>query len=74
MFKIGEERYKNKCCAENDGKGWIVQILDEWKEDGRNPKDFLRTLERQSNKYPYCDNNFFKQPFLQACKNRGLFD
>jgi len=69
-----EERYKAKCCGENDGKGWIVQILDEWSVDGRNPDDFLNTLERQANKRPYCDDNFLKKPFLEACKHSGLFD
>jgi len=69
-----DERYKAKCCGENDGKAWIVQILDEWKEDGRNPVDFLSTLERLAKRQPYCDDNFLKKPFLEACKNRGLFN
>jgi len=28
-----EERYKAKLCAENDGKYWLTQVLDEWTED-----------------------------------------
>lgn len=69
-----EERYKAKCCGENDGKGWIVEILDEWKEDGRDPEDYLRTLARHAKKRPYTDDNFLKRPFLEACRRSGLFD
>ena len=69
-----EERYKAKCCGENDGKGWIVEILDEWKEDGRDPEDYLKTLARHAKKRPYTDDNFLKRPFLEACRKSGLFE
>ncbi len=68
-----EERYKAKCCGKNDGKGWIVQVLDEWKEDGRDPNDFLETLGRQAESRPYTNDNFLKKPFLEACSRSGLF-
>lgn len=69
-----EERYKAKCCGNNDGKGWILSVLDEWKEDGRSPEDYLNTLARQAKIRPYIDENFLKQPFLDACQIAGLFD
>ncbi len=69
-----EERYKAKCCLENDGKYWIEQIFDEWAEDGRTPDDFLQTLNRQTSKRPYADNNFLKKAFLDGCQKAGLFD
>tara|TARA_R110002072_G_scaffold3149_7_gene23516 strand:- start:2008 stop:3066 length:1059 start_codon:yes stop_codon:yes gene_type:complete len=69
-----DERYKAKCCGESDGKGWIVQVLDEWKHDGREPDEFLKTLSRQTRNTPYCDDNFLKKPFLDACQKRGLFE
>ena len=69
-----EERYKAKCCGENDGKGWIVQILDEWKQDGHDPEDFLSTLARQTDSRPYTNDNFIKKPFLDACRRAGLFN
>jgi len=68
-----EERYKAKFCGENDGKYWLTQVLDEWREDGRNPSDFLTTLARQTRNRPYADCNFLRKPFLEACKARGLF-
>ncbi|MEG6304300.1 hypothetical protein UXP06_06815 [Enterobacter ludwigii] len=68
-----EERYKAKFCGENDGKYWLTQVLDEWKEDGKNPSDFLRTLARQTRSRPYADCNFLRKPFLDACEARGLF-
>lgn len=68
-----EERYKAKLCAENDGKYWLTQILDEWQEDGRQPTDFLTTLTRQAQNRPYAECNFLKKPFLDACQQIGIF-
>jgi hypothetical protein len=68
-----EERYKAKLCGENDGKYWITQVLDEWKEDGREPAEFLTTLARQANSRPYAECNFLKKSFLDACKKIGAF-
>lgn len=45
-----DERYKAKLCGENDGKYWLTQVLDEWKEDGRLLSDFLRFLRRSTQK------------------------
>ncbi|WP_460645922.1 HNH endonuclease [Leclercia adecarboxylata] len=67
-----EERYKAKLCGENDGKYWLTQVLDEWREDGRNPTDFLKTLARQTRNRPYADCNFLRKPFLEACEAVGL--
>lgn len=67
-----EERYKAKLCGENDGKYWLTQVLDEWREDGRNPSDFLSALARQTRTRPYADCNFLRKPFLEACNARGL--
>ena len=68
-----EERYKAKLCGGNDGKYWLIQALDEWKEDGRLPADFLTTIGRQATRNPYAECNFLKKPFLDACQARGLF-
>lgn len=68
-----EERYKAKLCGENDGKYWLTQVLDEWPEDGRRPSDFLITLVRQANSRPYAECNFLKKPFLEACRQIGVF-
>lgn len=67
-----DERYKAKICAENDGKYWLTQVLDEWKEDGRDPADFMTTLARQVQKNPYAECNFLKKPFLDACRQIGV--
>ena len=68
-----EERYKAKICAANDGMYWLTQVLDEWKEDGRNPADFMSSLARQAQRNPYAECNFLKKPFLDACHLAGLF-
>lgn len=69
-----EERYKAKCCSEDDGKEWIVQILDEWKEDDRLPEEFISTLVRQTRQRPYSDLKFLKKAFLEGCDRAGLFN
>ncbi|WP_434728561.1 HNH endonuclease [Pseudomonas soli] len=67
-----EERYKAKLCGENDGKYWLIQVLDEWKEGGRDTNEFMSALARQVQKRPYADCNFLRKPFLDACKKIGL--
>lgn len=67
-----EERYKAKLCGENDGRYWLAQVLDEWQEDGRDPKDYLKTLARQAKSSPYANDNFLRKPFLDACHRKGL--
>lgn len=69
-----EERYKAKTLGEQDGKYWLLQIREEWSEDGRLPADYLSTLARQTRKHPYAECNFLKKPFLDACQQIGLFD
>ncbi|TGV07714.1 hypothetical protein E4695_08550 [Alcaligenaceae bacterium 429] len=69
-----EERYKAKLCTESDGKAWLTQVLDEWKELGRDPQDFLQTLALHTKKHPFTDCNFLKKPFLDACHQIGIFD
>jgi hypothetical protein len=69
-----EERYEAKLCTESDGKAWLAQVLDEWKELGRDPKDFLESLALNTQNRPFTDCNFLKKPFLDACQTKGLFD
>lgn len=69
-----EERYRAKCCPDGDGKYWYLQVMDEWKEDGRAPDSFLRTLERQASRSPFKESNFLKKAFLNGCQAKGLFD
>ena len=69
-----EERYKAKCCGENDGKYWIEQVIDESQNDGKTPEAFLVSLTRQAKLKPYAEANFLKQPFLEACRRSGLFN
>lgn len=68
-----EERYKSKLCAENDGKAWLMQVLDEWNELRRDPQDFLQALTLSTKNHPFTDCNFLKEPFLKACQRKGIF-
>ncbi|MCY1562941.1 hypothetical protein D9M68_1004060 [compost metagenome] len=72
MYGI-DERYKAKLCGENDGKFWLEQVLDEWKELGRDPQELLTQVQRSARKKPYGDGNFLKAPFLSACEANGAF-
>jgi hypothetical protein len=67
-----EERYKAKLCGENDGKYWLVHVLDEWKESGKQPAEYLASLARQAQHRPYADCNFLRKPFLDACRSRNV--
>lgn len=69
-----DERYKAKLCAENDGKYWVFQILEEWQVDDRSPTDFLKTLTRQEKQNSFADTNFLKKAFLEGCDRAGIFD
>lgn len=69
-----EERYKAKCCSNGDGKYWLTLVLDEWRNDGRSPREFLRTLSRQTANAPFSESNFLKLAFLEGCNRIGLFD
>lgn len=66
-----EERYKAKLCGKNDGRYWVMQVMDEWKENGRNPDEFLLALARQAKIRPYAECNFLKKSFLDACLSVG---
>ena len=69
-----EERYKSKLCTESDGKAWLTQVLDEWRELGKDPQDFLKTLAFNTERRPFTDCNFLKQPFLDAYRRKGIFN
>ena len=68
-----EERYKAKLCEENGGKYWLMQVLDEFVNDNKQPAETLKTLARQTQISPYADCNFLRKPFLDACQQIGLF-
>ena len=69
-----EERYKAKCCSENDGKYWIEQVVDECQNDGKTPGEIFDTVARQAQLKPFAEANFLKKPFLEACRRSGLFN
>lgn len=75
-----EERYRAK-LLDGDGKAWLVEILDEWKwkeesagEIGRTPHEYLRDINRHTNKSPYAGANFLKMAYLEGCQRVGLFN
>src|SRR5262249_35090214 len=69
-----EERYKAKCCSASDGKYWLFQVLDEWREDNCSPEDYMSTRRRQTTNNPYADSTFLKKAFLEGCQRAGIFE
>jgi len=69
-----EERYKAKCCAENDGKAWLQHIVKECANPAAGlTLDALLALNfRAADRPPYDSANFLKKPFLAACKEANL--
>ena len=67
-----EERYKAKLCGENDGKYWLMQILDECQTYYKKPSEILAMRVQQAQSRPYADCNFLRKPFLEACQKIGV--
>lgn len=67
-----EERYKAKFCGE-DGKYWLMQVLDECQSYVKQPVDILAVRAQLAQRRPYADDNFLRLPFLEACQKNGLF-
>ena len=67
-----EERYKAKCCAENDGKAWLLHVIEESANYGRSVDQMLAEIERAAERKPFDSANFLKWPFLKACKDAGV--
>lgn len=68
-----DERYKAKCCSESDGKYWLEQVLDEYQENGRSPKEYMSVLTKSTERNPYAESNFLKKAFLEGCHRADLF-
>ena len=69
-----EERYKAKILG-GEGKYWFEQVMGECRIlDNKLSVDLLSTISRDTEKSPYAECNFLKKPFLDACKELGLFD
>jgi hypothetical protein len=68
-----EERYKAKLCGENEGKYLLTQILDESEVLGLSSASYFAIRSKTMAASPYADTNFLRKPFLDACKEKGLF-
>jgi hypothetical protein len=75
-----EERYRGKLLS-GDGKAWLEEVLVEWRwhdesagDEGKAPDEYLRDVDRHTERSPYANTNFLKNSFLRGCKNAGLFE
>lgn len=71
LFGI-KERYKAVCLGTSDGKEWLTQILDDWKQIGKTTTEYMDFLKIQSIRNPFNEKRFIKKPFLEACQNAGI--
>lgn len=67
-----DERYKAKCCAENDGKAWLQHIVEECANHDQSREQLLKLAFRAADRSPYDSANFIKKPFLSACQKAGI--
>ena len=67
-----EERYKAKLCGHNEGKAWLVQIIDEAANVSMNPAQLLAAKRKTAAAQPYVDTNFLKMAFLAACETAHI--
>lgn len=70
LYKI-EKRYKDELTNDGVGKYWLVEFLEELDEKGR--KDEFDRLKKKNENSRFREKNFLKIPFLESCKNAGLF-
>lgn len=68
-----DERYKAKCCGENEGKYWLEQVISESQNFNYSALDYLAILNESMTKYPFAECNFLRKAFLDACNRMGLF-
>lgn len=73
LFDI-KNRYESTCCKESVGKYWIKQVIEESRNYGLSPKEFLKRQLITAEKNKYSDTNFLRKPLLEACDEIGLFD
>jgi hypothetical protein len=67
-----EERFKAKLCSHNDGKAWLVQIIDEAANVSMTPNEFLAAKRKTAAAQPFVDVNFLKIAFLTACETAHI--
>jgi hypothetical protein len=68
-----EERYKAKLCGKNDGKAWLVQVIEEGANVSLTPTEMLAAKRKTAAVQPYVDANFLKMAFLTACQTANIF-
>lgn len=69
-----EERYKAKLCGDNDGKYWLMQVLEEGLAYDKKPAEILAMCSQLALSRPYADCNFLRKPFLDACQKIGILN
>jgi hypothetical protein len=67
-----DERYKDKCCKDKDGKMWYRKIMEDGVNYGKTPRQMYNIELKTGLKRPLADNNFLRVPFLIACNDKGL--
>jgi hypothetical protein len=73
VFSI-KERYRAKLCGQNEGKAWLVQIIDEAANVSMTPGEMLAAKRKTAAAQPYVDANFLKMAFLTACQTASIFE
>jgi hypothetical protein len=69
-----KERYRAKILGENDGKYWLMQATDEWKEKGRSVAEYLQSLAERSDNAPFAECNFLRRAFIESCARAEMLD
>jgi len=67
-----EERYRAKLCGHNEGKAWLVQIIDEAANVSMTPTEMLAAKRKAAAAQPFVDVNFLKMAFLTACERAHI--
>lgn len=74
-----EERYKASLCSPDDGKAWVNSIIEGYDNAVAQGSTLTREqyFEAQyidAKFQPETEKGFIKAPFLEACKDKGIFN
>lgn len=74
-----EERYKASLCSPDDGKAWVNSIIEGYDNAvalgyNKSREDYYEAQYFDASFQPETEKGFIKAPFLEACRELGVFD
>jgi hypothetical protein len=65
-----EERFKAKLCGHNEGKAWLVQVIDEAASVSMTPNEFLAAKRKTAAAQLFVDDQLFEDGVPHSQRER----